>query len=89
MDRLPLFIQNFLSERKFLVRVGMSLSDFYDQEMGLPQSSVLSVTLFKVKINSVTSCIRNGADKSLFIDDFGVSYRSKHMQAIESSSNVI
>ena len=31
--RLPLFIQNFLSERKFRVRVGTSLSDFYDQEL--------------------------------------------------------
>ena len=82
-NRLPLFIQNFLSERKFRVRVGTSLSDFYDQEMGVPQGSILSVTLFIVKINSITSCIRNGVDKSLFVDDFGVSYRSKHMHAIE------
>ena len=81
--RLPLFIKNFLSERKFRVRVGTSLSDFYDQEMGVPQGSILSVTLFIVKINSITSCIRNGVDKSLFVDDFGVSYRSKHMHAIE------
>ena len=38
---------------------------------------------FFVKINSITSCIRNVVDKSLFIDDFGVSYRSKHMHAVE------
>ena len=81
--RLPLFIQNVLSERKFRVRVGTSLSDFYDQEMGVPQGSILSVSLFIVKINSFTRCIRNGVDKSLFVDDFGVSYRSKHMHAIE------
>ena len=81
--RLPLFIKFFLSERKFRVRVGISLSDFYDQEMGVPQGSILSVTLFIVKINSITSYIRNGVDKSLFVDDFGVSYRSKHMHAIE------
>ena len=81
--RLPLFIQNFLSERKFRVRVGTSLSDFYDQEMGVPQGSILSVTLFIVKINSITSCIRNGVEKSLFVDDLGVSYRSKYMQTIE------
>ena len=41
------------------------------------------VTLFIVKINSITSCIRNSVNKSLFVDDFGVSYRSKHMQAIK------
>ena len=63
--------------------MGTALSDFYDQEMGVPQGSILSVTLFIVKINSITRCIRNGVDKSLFVDDFGVSYRSKHMQAIE------
>ena len=72
--RLPLFIQNFLSERKFRVRVGTSLSDFNDQEMRVSQGSILSVTPFIVKINSITSCIRNGVDKSLFVDDFGVSY---------------
>ena len=46
--RIPLFIQNFLSERKFRVWVGSSLSDFYDQEMGFPQGSILSVILFIV-----------------------------------------
>ena len=37
MGRLPLFIQNFLSERRFRVRDGTSLSDFCDHEMGVPQ----------------------------------------------------
>ena len=64
--RLPLFIKNLLSERKFRVRVGTSHSDFYDQEMGVLQGSILPVTLFIVKINSITSCLRNGVDKSLF-----------------------
>ena len=79
--RLPLLIQIFLSERKFQVRIGASLSDFYDQEMGVPQGSILSVTLFIVKINSITRCIRNSVDKSLFVNEFGVSYCSKHMHA--------
>ena len=61
-----------------------SLSDIYDQEIGVPQRSILSVNLFIVKINSISNCIRNGVDKSLFVvDDFGVSHRSKHMHAIE------
>ena len=57
--RLPLIIPNFLSERKFRVIVGTSLSDCYDQEMGVPQGSILSVTLFIVNINSITRCIRH------------------------------
>ena len=44
--RLPLFIQNFLSEWKYRIRVGTSLSDFYDREMGVPQWIISSVTLF-------------------------------------------
>ena len=32
---LALFIQNFLSERNFRVRVGASLSALYDKEMGV------------------------------------------------------
>ena len=78
--RLPLLIQNFLPERKFRVRVKTSLADFYDQEMGISQSSMLSVTLFIVKINSFTSYIRNGVDKSPFVDDFGVSHWLKHIE---------
>ena len=83
LDVYPFLFNFFLSGRKFHVRVGTSLSDFYDQKMGVPQGSILSVTLFIVKINSITSCIRNCVDKSLFVDDFGVSYQSKHMHAIE------
>ena len=63
--------------------MGTSFSDFYDQEMGVPQEKILSVTLFIVKINSITRCIRNDVDNSLFVDDFAVAYHSKHMQAIE------
>ena len=40
-----MFIQNFLSE--FLrVRLGSIYSDIHGQEMGVPQGSILSVTLF-------------------------------------------
>ena len=73
-DVYSFFIQNYLSDRKLRIRVGTSPSDFYDQEMGVPQVSILSVALGIVKINSFTSCIRNRVDKSLFVDEFGASY---------------
>ena len=50
-DRLPHFIDNFLSNRNFKVRVGTTLSDLQGQEEGVPQGSILSVTLFSIKIN--------------------------------------
>ena len=55
--RLPTFIEGFLQSRNFQVRVGSCLSQLYDREMGVPQGSILSVTLFGLKINSVIKAI--------------------------------
>jgi len=81
--RLPSFISSFLSDREFKVRVGSTLSDLHEQEMGVPQGSILSVTLFNIKINSITKCLTPGVDCSLYVDDFLICYRSKHMHTIE------
>ena len=51
--RLPIFVQNFLSNREFKVRVGSTLSEAHNQEQGVPQGSILSVTLFSLKINNI------------------------------------
>ncbi len=81
--RLPEFIANFLANRHFRVRIGSSLSDLYGQEMGVPQGSILSVTLFVLKINSVVKCLPPSIKCSLFVDDFLICYRSKNMNSIE------
>ena len=80
---LPLFIQNFLSNRRFNVRLGSCFSSPHDQEMGVPQGSVLSVTLFSVKINDITSTLKPGVHNSLYVDDFAIAYRSRNMASIE------
>ena len=56
--RLPMFISNVLQDRSFKVRVGSTFSDSHPQEMGVPQGSILSVTLFSVKINSIPQCLK-------------------------------
>ena len=61
------------------VRVGSSLSDYYDQEQGVPQGGVLSTTLFSIKINDIVKCLGNLTDCSLYVDDFCICYRSKSM----------
>ena len=81
--RLPHFIDNFLSNRNFKVRVGTTLSDLQGQEEGVPQGSILSVTLFSIKINNIVKSLNPGFDCSLFVDDFLICYRSKHMHTIE------
>ena len=81
--RLPNFIKNFLSNRQFNVRVGSTLSDLQDQEEGVPQGSILSVTLFSIKINNIVKNLNPGVDCSLYVDDFIICYRSKHIHTIE------
>jgi hypothetical protein len=81
--RLPSFISDFLSDRNFKVRVGSTLSDLQQQEEGVPQGSILSVTLFGIKINNIVTCLNHGVDCSLYVDDFLICYRSKNMNTIE------
>ena len=81
--RLPTFIENFLADRTMQVRVGSFLSDYYDQEQGVPQGGVLSTTLFSIKINDIVKCLGNLTDCSLYIDDFCICYRLKSMATIE------
>ena len=45
------FINFFLSHRTFRVQHGNVRSDLYEQETRVPQRSILSVTLFILKIN--------------------------------------
>ena len=85
--RLIIFFSNFLQDRSFKVRVGSTFSDSHPQEMGVLQGSILSVTLFSVKINSITQCLKPGVDCSLYVDDFQVCYRSSNMSIIELCLN--
>ena len=80
---MPHFIDNFLSNRNFKVRVGTTLSDLQGQEEGVPQGSILSVTLFSIKINNIVKTLNPGVYCSLYVDDFLICYRSKHMHTIE------
>ena len=81
--RLLYFIDNFLSNRNFNIRVGTTLSDLQGQEEGVPQGSILSGTLFSIKIDNIVKALNPGVDCSLYVDDFLICYRSKHMHTIE------
>ena len=80
---MPTFISKCLTGRNFTVRVGNTLSDSYHQQEGVPQGSILSVTLFSMKINNIVKCLLNGVNCSLYVDDFLISYQSKNMNSIE------
>ena len=80
---MPLFISKFLENRNFKVRVGSTLSDSFEQEMGVPQGSILSVTLFSLKINSLAKVLSKDVEGSLYVDDFLMSYRAKNAKSCE------
>ena len=73
----------FLSDRYFKVRVGNTYSDPYLQEPCVSQDSILSVTLFSLKINSIVSCLLPDIKCSLCVDDLAIYYSSSHMPSIE------
>ena len=86
--RMSTFISKFLSNRKFCIRIGGTLSEIYNQEEGVPQGSILSVTLFSLKINSIVECLLQDIECSLYVDDFLICYRAKHMSTIERKLNI-
>ena len=63
--------------------MGSTLSDTHEQEMGVPQGSILSVTLFSIKINNIVKTVNKGVSPSLYVDDFLICCRAKRMDSIE------
>ena len=47
-----MFIQSFLCERSFKVRVGSTLSEPHEQDVGVPQGNILSPALFSIKLTT-------------------------------------
>ena len=69
---LSAFAEGFLSFREFCVRVGASHSEYVVQEEGLPQGSVLSVTLFAIAINEITKQLGPEVHCTLYVDNFTI-----------------
>ncbi|GBO42958.1 hypothetical protein AVEN_8357-1 [Araneus ventricosus] len=86
---LPIFIQNFLHLRQFRVKVGYQLSDPFIQEEGVPQGSVLSVTLFALKINSIFKHLQPSIKSFLYVDDLYISCSGDNMAFIWVKRNVV
>jgi hypothetical protein len=86
---LSTFISNFLSDREFNARVNSTYFDIQEQEMGVPQGSILCVTLFSIKMNSLIKVLNHNIEGSLHVDDFLICYRGKNMNIIERSYNYV
>jgi ribonuclease HI len=77
------YISKFLDNRVFRVKLGNSFSQWHHQEEGVPQGSILSVTLFIVKINDIAGEVKDPQMSSLFVDDFAIVVRGKILSIME------
>ena len=80
---MALFMKSFISSHLFQVRVGSTLSDVMSQEEGVPQGSVLSVSLFALAINGIASVIPPGVLSALFVDDLSISFHAAKLAMAE------
>ena len=81
--RLPVFVSEYLRDRRIRVRIGTTLSDEFYPEEGVPTGGVLAVTCFGLKINELPSCIAKDIFKALFVDDLVICFRGRSLDTIE------
>ncbi|GBL87688.1 hypothetical protein AVEN_81317-2-1, partial [Araneus ventricosus] len=65
------------------VRVGTTLSDTFIQSEGVPQGSVLSVTLFIAHISSIISVLQPSISGTLYVDDLQISCQGSDIYRIQ------
>ncbi|GFU50710.1 probable RNA-directed DNA polymerase from transposon X-element [Trichonephila clavipes] len=80
---LPIFIFNFLAVRYFNVRIGHSSSHKFIQDQGVPQGSVLSVTLFNIHMSNILHQLPPSVRGMLYVDVLQVSCQGSDMRLIE------
>ena len=86
--RMPKYISEFMKERSLQVTIDWVKSEKQEQKMGVPQGSILRVTLFTIKINALAAMIHQDIHKSLFVNDLQIAYSdSNNKQETESSNS--
>ena len=63
--------------------MGSTLSELHEQQMGVPQGSILSPALFNIKINNFVKGVLKGTDCSLFVDDYALCVSGKMLNREE------
>ena len=74
------FITNFLKKRYINVRVNGKVSETFEIINGVPQGSIISVTLFLIAINDITKVIPAPVEYTLYADDVTVLLAGKNIE---------
>ena len=82
--RLPQFIVQFFQNRTFQVKIGCTLSEMYNKKMEVPQKSVLSPTLFAIRVNDIEALRPKDLNfhASLYVDVIQASYTHSDLNVI-------
>ena len=64
----PIFVSEYLRDRRIRVRIGTTLSDEFYLEEGVPTGGVLAVTCLGLKNNELPSYIARDVFRALFVD---------------------
>ena len=84
---LGIFIEEFMKNRRFRVRVGNKLSGIYRLLLGVPQGSVLSGMLFLIAVNTVLRFVPDNIARSLYLDDMRFSIEVATLCVAERKMN--
>lgn len=76
------FVKNFLNGRTFQVLIGNHRSKIAKEETGVPQGSVLAVTLFLVAMSGVFLVLPKGVFILVYADDILLLVRGKHPKSL-------
>ena len=82
--RMPVFVSQYIRDRRIRVRIGTTLSDELYPEEDVPTGGVLAVTCFGLKINELPSCIAKDIFKALFVDDLAICHHRHLQQAVNT-----
>lgn len=69
-DKLPLFLQALMSDRTIQICCDITLSKHFLVDKGVPQGSLLSVTLFALEFNDTVTSVPYSIWYSLYVNDF-------------------
>ena len=78
-----MFINKILESRMFQVRSQQNYSTLRTQESGVPQGSTINVTIFAIKINSLSRVIPRQIQVSVFVDYVQIAYLPHDLNKVQ------
>lgn len=78
------WVLEFLSERRFRVKVGSDVSEEFEIVNGIPQGSVISPVLFNVMINDIFMNLDRRIGSALYADDGAIWARVRDRRSVTS-----